>query len=178
MKTRLTVLLVSLLPILAHAGGGFASLGYVHSTIKPPKADTKASVDAIQFNFGGWLNAQRTFGAEGRAGLGFGDDSMRFDDGTRAKIEINRYYGAYMRAQFPDTMPVRPYGLLGVTRMETTESPDGSRSNSRSYSDVSLGFGVDITLDHNIYFSVEYLRVADRSTRQVSNLTLGIGGRF
>lgn len=178
MKIRLSVLLFVLLPGLAHAGGGFASLAYVHSSVEPPKASSKANPEAIQFNFGGWLNAQRTLGVEGRAGLGISDDSMRFDDGTRADIEINRYFGGYFRAQFPDTMPIRPYGLLGLTRMETTERLDGSRNKGRSYNDVSLGFGLDVTLDHNVYFTVEYLRVADRSSRQVSNLTLGIGGRF
>jgi opacity protein-like surface antigen len=178
MKTRLSIFLVALLPCMAHAGGGFASLGYVLSTVEPPKATTDAEVDAIQFNFGRWFNAQRTFGVEGRAALGFGDDAMRFADGTRAEIEIDRYFGAYLRAQFPDTMPVRPYGLLGATRVETTETYGNGNTDSRNYSDISLGLGVDVTLDHNIYFTVEYLRAADRSNRQVSNLTLGVGGRF
>ena len=182
MNIRLLVLILSALPVaalpgLASAGGGFASMAYVHSSIEPPDSNNKAKVDALQFNFGGWLNAQRTLGIEGRAALGFSDDTIRFENGQRTKVEMNRYFGAYMRAQFPDTMPVRPYGLVGLSRAETTER-DASGSSSRSYSDVSLGFGVDVTLDHNIYFTVEYMRLADRSSREISNLMLGIGGRF
>lgn len=161
---------------VAQAQSGYVSMGYVMSDLEPKRARRDADVTALQFAFGGWFNPQQTFGAEGRIALGLDDDTFTNQNGMRGKVEIDRYYGGYFRAQFPNTVPVRPYGLVGLTRVETTERTAGSRS--RSYSDVSLGFGVDVAIDRNIYLFLEYLRVADRSSSEVTNLTLGIGGRF
>ena len=172
-------LIVSLLalagPTLAQ-GTGYASLGYVFGSLEPRRSDNDASVNALQFAFGGWLNAQQTFGAEGRIALGVGNDTITFEDGSRQRVEIDRYYGGYLRAQFPNTVPVRPYGLLGATLVETSERGPGSRS--RTYSDISLGLGVELDIDRNIYLSLEYLRAIDRNSSELSNLTVGVGGRF
>ncbi len=158
------------------AQSGYVSLGYVLSDLEPKRARRDADVTALQFSFGGWFNPQQTFGAEGRIALGLDDDSFTNQNGTRGKVEIDRYYGGYLRAQFPNTVPVRPYGLVGLTRVETTEKT--TRSRGRSYSDISLGFGVDVELDRNIYVFLEYLRATDSSSSEVTNLTLGVGGRF
>ncbi|MBA3981790.1 MAG: porin family protein [Alcanivorax sp.] len=172
-------LIVSLLavagPTMAQ-GTGYASLGYVFSSLEPRHSNNDASVNALQFTFGGWLNAQQTFGAEGRIALGVGSDTITFTDATRRRVEIDRYYGAYLRAQFPNTVPIRPYGLFGTTLVETTERLTSSRS--RRYSDISLGLGVEVDLDSNIFLSLEYLRAVDRNSSEVSNLTVGVGGRF
>ncbi len=177
MRTFLITLVLLVSPTLAAASSGYASLSYVFASVEPKDADSSADVNAVQFSFGSWLNPDSTFGVEGRIGLGFGEDSARFPDADNRDVEINRYFGGYARAQFPDTLPVRPYGLLGVTRVETTERlPD--RSRSENYNDFSLGFGFDVTLDHNIYANLEFLRAVDRGTRQISFLSLGLGGRF
>ncbi len=166
----------TLIALPAQAQSGYVTMGYVLSDLEPKRARSSADVDALQFGFGGWFNAEQTFAAEGRIALGLGDDSFTNQNGIRGKVEIDRYYGGYLRAQFPNTVPVRPYGLVGVTRVETTEKTNGSRG--RSYSDVSLGFGVDVRLDRNIFVTLEYLRATDSSSSEVTNLTLGIGGRF
>ncbi|HLR18086.1 MAG TPA: porin family protein [Alcanivoracaceae bacterium] len=156
---------------------GYASLGYAFSSIEPKSGRNTAKVSAMQFAFGGWFNHQQTFGAEGRIALGFNSDDFTRNDGGKAKLKMNRYYGGYLRAQFPNTLPFRPYGLLGLSRVETREThPD--RNRSKDYNDLSLGFGIDVDLDPNIYLYVEYLRLSDRSSSEVSNLTLGVGGRF
>ena len=177
MKKSLLVVLLILFPLASHASGGFAALSYSFSAVEPSQSSRSAKVNALQFSFGSWLNAQRTLGAEVRAGLGINKDRIRLRDNSRIDIEIDRYYGGYVRAQFPDTLPIRPYGLLGLTRVETTErSDEGDRS--RSYGDISLGLGAEATIDHNVFVTVEYLRAVDRNTREISNITLGIGGRF
>ncbi len=181
---RLTSLLILTLaasfPTAALANNnGYASLGYVFSKLEPKNSSKSANVDALQFNFGGWFNHQQTFGAEGRIALGLSDGKFtpRNHTGSRPKAEIRRHYGGYLRAQFPNTLPVRPYGLLGVTRVETKEKySTGNRS--QDYNDVSLGFGVDVDLAPNMFVYAEYLRVADRSSKQITNVTLGVGGRF
>lgn len=177
MRTFLITLLLLVCPALAAASNGYAALSYVFASVEPKDADSSASVNAVQFNFGSWLNQDSTLGVEGRIGLGFNDDKARFPDSDSRDVEINRYFGGYARAQFPDTLPVRPYGLLGVTRVETTERLP-SRSRSENYNDFSLGFGLDVALDHDIYANLEFLRAVDRGTRQISFLSLGIGGRF
>jgi len=158
---------------------GFASLGYAFSNVEPKSGQNKAKVNAMQFAFGGWFNHQQTFGAEGRIALGFNNDDFTNNNNDKAKLKINRYYGGYLRAQFPNTLPFRPYGLLGISRVETREThPQPARNRSKDYNDLSLGFGIDVDLDPNVYLYVEYLRLSDRSSSEVSNLTLGVGGRF
>ena len=177
MKKLAITLLLLLSPTWALASSGYATLGYVFAQVQPKDADSSANVNAVQFSFGGWLNPDSTFGGEVRAGLGFNSDRARFSGEESPDVEINRYYSGLFRAQFPETMPVRPYGLLGISRVETTERLDSS-SSSQNYNDMSLGFGIDVTLDHNVFANLEYLRAVDRGTREISLLSLGIGGRF
>lgn len=159
------------LPLTASAGG-FAGLDFVSSKIEPDRGGS-ADPSALQFKLGTWINSNETLGGEVRLGLGVGDDRLR--GGT--DVEIDRYYGAYFRGQFPNTLPIRPYGLIGVTRIETTEDrPDGSHGNN--YSDISLGLGADIRLTNEVFLSVEYLRAVDSSDGEVSNLAIGLNGRF
>lgn len=148
--------------------GGYASIGYAFSNIEPEDTTADADVDALQFSYGSWLNPEGTFGGEFRAALGIGDDRI---NGT--EVEVDRYFGAYLRGQFPDTLPVRPYGLLGFSRVETTVGPRGEDHN-----DLSLGIGADMDVAQNVFVSLEFIRLVDRSDAEVSNLTLGVGGRF
>lgn len=160
------------LPLTAGADG-FAGLDYVSSKVEPHRGGS-AKPKAVQFKLGTWINRNETLGGEVRLGLGMGDAHLR--SGT--DVEIDRYYGAYFRGQFPNTLPVRPYGLIGVTRMETTEDRPDRHSHSKNYSDLSLGLGVDLSLTNVVFVSLEYLRVVDRGGDEVSNLALGINGRF
>ena len=167
MRKFLAVLMLSL-PMWAHAGG-FAGADLVFSSITPDGSNGSADVDALQFKFGSWINGENTLGWEFRAALGMSDDKA-----AGRKIEIDRYYGAYVRGQFPSSFPIRPYGILGLTRVETTETPGGSEN----YADLSLGLGAEATISKNLFVSLEYLRVVDHGGDEISNLGIGIGGRF
>lgn len=170
MKKWLLAALVAL-PLSASAAG-YAGLDYVTSKIEPD-AGGSAKPHAVGFKFGGWLDRSETLGGEVRIGLGSGNDNLR--PGT--SVRIDRYYGAYLRGEFPASMPVRPYGLIGATRIETTETrPSGH--HGKSYSDLSLGLGADIDLTRSVFLSVEYLRAVDHGGDRVSNLTFGINGKF
>lgn len=173
MKKWLPTIMALLLPAMAQAAG-YAGVDYVFSTIEPDERIEDADVEALQFKFGTWFNPEQTFAGELRAALGTDDDRY---GRTGVKVEIDRYYGAYLRGQFPDTLPVRPYGLLGVTRVETTEK-SGISSDGENYTDISLGIGADMRVADNVFVSLEYLRAIDRSGDEISNLSLGFGGRF
>jgi opacity protein-like surface antigen len=158
--------------ISSHAlAGGYAGVDYVFSTIEPEETTRDADVGALQFKFGTWLNPEGTLGAEFRAALGTTDDEIGNTD-----VEIDRYYGGYLRGQFPNNVPIRPYGILGLTRVET--SFKNGRTKSEDYSDVSLGIGADMDVSNQVFITLEYLRAVDRSGDEVSNLSLGVGGRF
>jgi opacity protein-like surface antigen len=64
-----------------------------------------------------------------------------------------------------------------VTRVETTEKA-GISSDGENYTDISLGIGADMRVANNVFVSLEYLRAIDRSGDEISNLSLGFGGRF
>lgn len=166
-------------PLIANAAGGYAGLSYVASSIAPDHASDHANLSAIQFNFGTWLNQQGTLGVEGRIGLGVSHGEVHYQNSRGVRnVSIDRYYGAYLRAQFPDTLPVRPYGLLGVTRVETSEEDAGNAHHGENYNDLSLGLGVDVTITQQIFVSLEYLRVADHGGDQINHIGLGVSGRF
>ncbi len=169
MKKWLLAVVTTLIVPQALAGG-YASIGYAFSNIEPEDRTSDADVDALQFSYGSWLNPEGTFGGEFRAALGISGDQL---DSNGSELEIDRYFGAYMRGQFPDTLPVRPYGLLGFSRVETTLG-----NTSDDYNDLSLGIGADMTVAQNVFVSLEFLRLVDRSDAEVSNLTLSVGGRF
>lgn len=171
MKKWLLVI-VTMLPLSALANG-FVGIDFVSSKVEPRSSNNDASPQAMQFKMGHWFNREQTFGAEGRIGLGLNDSRLQ----GNTKLEINRTYGAFVRGQFPNTVMVRPYALLGVNRIETTIKSDGGRS-SDNMSDLALGFGADIDISPVIFASVEYLRAVERSNRRVSNLSFGINGRF
>lgn len=167
MKKVLAALLLSA-PLLGHSAG-FAGVDLVFANLEPDGTNRDADLTALQFKFGSWLNSEGTFGFEFRAALGMDDDEIGGVD-----VEIDRYYGGYLRGQFPSNFQVRPYGILGLSRVETTESPGGSEN----YTDVSLGLGAEMSLSNNLFVSLEYLRMIDRSGDEMSNLGIGIGGRF
>ncbi|MEH6784507.1 MAG: outer membrane beta-barrel protein [Alcanivorax jadensis] len=170
-KTLLATL--ATLPILANASG-YAGLEIVSSKIEPDNTSASAKPEALQFKFGTWINRDETLGGELRLGLGIGDDELS----NNVDVEIDRMYGAYFRGQFPNTLPVRPYGLIGLSYIETTANFPGGGSDGENYKDLSLGLGADITITNQIFLSVEYLRAVDRSGDEVSNLGFGINGRF
>lgn len=172
MKHLPIAFVLMLLPIMASAEGGFAGIDYVFSDVEPDDLSGSADVDALQFRFGTWLNAEQTFGAEFRAALGLGDDDINGVD-----IEIDRYYGGYLRGQFPNNVSVRPYGIIGLSRVETTEKAGGG-SNSEDYWGLSMGLGAEMDLQQNMFVTLEFLRAIDSGGDEISNLSLGVGGRF
>jgi len=169
---KIAALLV-LMPCLVLApwqasAAGFAAIDMTVSHIKSKNTTGSVDINAMQFRFGTGLNETATLAAEFRAGIGFSGDS---DKGVR--YDLDRYFGAYFRGQFPNRLPLRPYGLIGVTRTEIELNRSGE-----SYSDLSLGFGADYTINPDVFVSMEYLRAVNRSKAEVSNFSIGIGARF
>ena len=162
---------LTLLPIAAGASG-FAGIDIVSSEIEPDDGGS-ADPTALQFKFGTWINRNETLGGELRLGLGIDEDDL----GRGTDVEIDRYYGAYFRGQFPNTLPVRPYGLIGLTRMETTENFPGGGSTGENYSGLSIGLGADVSLTDVVFVSVEYMRAVDSGGDEVTNLSLGLNGQ-
>ena len=165
---RPALLLFLLASPLSAWAAGFAAVDGVVSHVDPKNLSGSADIGAIQFRFGSALNSEATLGMEFRAGLGFGRERS---NGVR--YEMDRYFGAYLRGQFPANLVVRPYGLIGVSRIETTQNGSGE-----NYNDLSLGLGADYNVNETVFVSLEYLRAADRSKAEVSNFSLGVGARF
>ena len=167
MKPLALLVLLSLAPLHA-VGAGFAAIDGVVSHIDPKNISGSADISAVQFRFGAALNAETTLAAEFRVGMGFGRENN-----AGIRYELDRYFGAYLRGQFPARLPFRPYGLIGVSRVETTQNGSGD-----NYNDLSLGLGADYSINQDVFLSIEYLRAADRSEAEVSNFSLGVGARF
>lgn len=147
---------------------GYAAVDLAHVAITPGNQSRDADTWALQFLFGSYFTPEGTFAGEFRLGMGIKDDKL-----GGAKFETDRYFGGYLRAQFPKRFPLRPYAMLGVTRVETTQSGRGE-----DYNDLSIGFGAELTLNNSLFARMEYLAAANRSKGDVDNLSFGIGARF
>lgn len=129
-------------------------------------AGGEAKLDALTGRLG--LGFNPYLSGELRLGLGFGSDRVR---GT--KVELDHYYGAYVRLAMPTNTQLTPYLLGGYTRVKTDPQ---LRSSSRD--DFGYGVGVDLSLDHALSLNLEYARLLDASRVDMDALSLGFTYSF
>lgn len=126
----------------------------------------EAKLDAVAGRLG--LGFNPYLSAELRLGLGFGSDRV---GGT--KVELDHYYGGYVRLAMPTTTQLTPYLLGGYTRVKTDPQ---LRSSARD--DFGYGVGVDLSLDHALALNLEYARLLDSSRVDMDALSLGFTYSF
>jgi opacity protein-like surface antigen len=116
------------------------------------------------------------FAVEVRLGKGITDDSV-----NGVAVEIDTFYGLYVKGIVPMTNLFSAYGLLGYSRGEVTASgPGGSTSDWDN--DVSYGLGVDFALTKTTSVNLEWARMFKGtiagSSYKVNALSLGANFRF
>ena len=139
---------------------------------------------------------------EFRLGVGVGDDSnvysSTFDSGGNAfydageytavekeTIDLDKFFGLYIRASMQSSETFNPYLLFGYTKSESTvkEQVQGRRifdTNGNSVNDnpytvtdefdldgssVSFGVGADINISPNVFLNLEYMQYIDDKSR-------------
>lgn len=105
-----------------------------------------ASVTAIYGRIGTSWN--ENFSGELRVGFGIGDDTVNVS-GTDVDLEINRFFGAYIKVGAQVNEVFYLYAVLGFTRGEAEASVSGL-SATESETDVSFGLGADFNVSESL----------------------------
>lgn len=171
-KTYRAVLAVSALLISTKAalaqdyylGGSFAAIEYSESGLDD------ADLTSIYGRAGAKLNDYLS--AEIRAGVGVGDDSVGFL-GVDVNVELENFFGAYVRGGIPTGSIAYPYIIAGYTRGEVEASALGF-SESESESDISYGVGLDLNMNEQITLNIEYINYLDKNETEVSGFSVGV----
>ena len=93
---------------------------------------------------------------EWRLGSGLEGDNQNIY-GYRVKQEADLYYGAYFIGGVPISKTLYPYILLGYTQCDLKVSID-TDAIKLDYSDITLGIGLNVTLQQNLVLNAEYTR--------------------
>lgn len=142
-----------------YAGGGVAVLD----------AD-EVTLNAVYGRFGAFFN--ENISAEARLGLGVGDDSW-----LGAKVELDNFYGAYLRGGIPAGEVFYPYAILGFTKGKISVS-GGGFSDSESDSDLSYGVGADFSVSETLKINAEYMSYIDKDDFEIAGFTVGVAFSF
>lgn len=96
-----------------------------------------------------------------RAGMGMSGDNVPFGP-MKADLEVAETLGLYARGNIPVASGVMPYAVAGYSynKLKVTVPELGSASASER--GVSYGLGLEVDLDVNKTFSVEYMRLMNR----------------
>lgn len=147
-----------------YVGGNFAAIEYSEDGIDDD-ADLTALYGRVGTKFNDYLSA------EIRAGFGVGDDDVNAL-GFDVDVELENFYGVYVRGGLPTGSIAYPYVIAGYTRGEVEVSVLGF-SNSESESDISYGIGLDLNINERVTLNIEYINYLDKSEAEISGLNVG-----
>lgn len=147
---------------------------YVGGNISAYKVDIDGVDNANLVALYGRLGTEFTenFSGEIRVGTGIDDDKI-----GPVKVELNHFYGAYVRGTIPIADAFYPYAVVGFTRTELEVKVPGF-SEKDSGSDVSFGVGADIRLTSNTDLNLEYMNYYDKDEVSLDGFSLGFTYRF
>lgn len=167
MKKLLPIVFILIAPS-AFAAEPYVGVSWVRAAYKESGFAT-ANPTALAVRVGTELNPNLAI--EGRFGTGLADDTV-----SGIKLDIDNFYGAYVRGLLP-TGTITPYGLLGWTKGKATASA-GSVSISDSDSDLSYGIGVDAWLSKTVALNAELGRLLKGDGYKIDALSFGVVFKF
>ena len=163
--------------LLAVSGGVFAGDMYYGGNLafidySEPGLD--ASVTALYGRIG--TNWNENFSGELRVGFGIGDDTVDIL-GEDVDIELNNFFGAYIKGGAQVNEVFYPYAIVGFTRGEAEASVLGF-SVTESETDVSFGLGADFNVSESLTLNLEYMNYFDKDSAELSGFSLGFTSAF
>lgn len=156
-----------------YVGGNISAMKY-----KEDGLSDSANLVALYGRLG--TEFTENFSAEIRVGTGLADDKVSVPTVIGAvdvNVELNYFYGAYVRGTIPIADAFYPYAIVGFTRGELEAKALGL-SESSSEDDVSFGVGADIRLTSNTDLNLEYMNYIDKNEASIDGFSLGFTYRF
>ena len=136
--------------------------GANYSAVELDTTATDFDLGAVSGRVGSQVN--ENLSAEFRVGVGVSDDDS---------VEIDKYFGGYIRGSLPLNEGIAPYVIAGFTDVDVD-----SDAGSDSEDDFSYGIGVDFALDNQLTLNVEYMQLIDGDDWEASAFSLGVATRF
>ena len=172
MLKKLTTLSIAVAALTC--GGHAMAAHYVGGNLAAVQADFDRVGDADLVALYGRLGTEfsENFSGEIRVGTGIDDDRV-----NGVKVELDHFYGAYVRGGIPLGDVFFPYAVVGLTRAELQLS-NRLFSSKESGTDVYFGLGTDIHLSSNVDLNVEYMNYYDKNDVAVDGFAVGMTYRF
>ena len=175
LSLALGVSIASLTSVFSFADRLYVGANYNHHSYDEGAYD--ADLNSVSLKLGYYFN--RHFSGELRAGKGFGDDTENAY-GYDVDLELDNFYGAYLRAGYPMSKTIYPYAVVGMTRA----SFDAHLSNypslgvEESVTDASFGLGADFRLSNTLSLNLEYMDYISDDNIDLDGLSIGINKHF
>ncbi|MBC6428061.1 MAG: porin family protein [Cellvibrionales bacterium] len=170
----LTALVFS--PVYAEDELYYGGLGY--AALESSAGSVDRDAHGIYGSLGVKFN--KHFSGEVRAAFGVGDDQG---------VELDTFFGAYVRAGVPITERFSLYALAGYTRSESgavdldaftvtvegvdVDSVEVEGVDSASETDISFGVGTDYKFTDRFGLNVEYTNYLDKGSAELSGFSVG-----
>lgn len=173
----LSALLLSTSAFAANATGNYAGVQYGMATYSETGfPDLSPSVLFLRAGH----KMSKNLAIEGRIGFGIASDSTIIS-GINLDLKVDSLLSAFAVGSVPVSRNVDVYGLLGLTsgKLTATASSGGlSASASTTESDLSYGFGVNISSSKDMSWNAEYVSYINKSAWSISTLSVGVNFAF
>jgi len=169
-KTCTTILVATALTLSAHSMGGETYYGGGLTALDVTENDLKITVTTLHGLVGTRFN--ENIAAEIRLGTTIADDTVNGID-----VEVESFYGAYLKGGAQISETIYPYIIAGYTRGKLKGSYNGY-SASESESDAAFGVGVDLSLFSTAKLNLEYISYLDKGGSEFSGFSLGFSKAF
>jgi len=166
----------------SYVGGSFNLIAYKDSDVGDSfnVSGDQVSADAdlgnlnltLGYNFNRWVSL------ETRIGLGIFSDN--FLPNEPVELSIDKQYGIYSLFYITDELErLSPYLMLGytITKAEL-EFTDTGVSFSKTEKDLSYGVGLDVELNEEFSFGVEFSQLIKANTFEIRSINIDITRKF
>ncbi|MDX1693386.1 MAG: porin family protein [Ketobacteraceae bacterium] len=127
---------------------------------------TDFDLGALYGRFGSQFN--ENLSGELRVGVGVSDDEV-----LGFNVEIDKYFGGYVRGSVPLNDGIMPYIIVGITDVDI-DTDAGSDSDE----DLSYGIGLDFKIDNQLMLNLEYMNMYDDDDVEITGLSIGAAATF
>ncbi len=167
-KTCLSLIALAL-SLNSYAQDNYVGINY--GSIDFEEAGDSLDLDTINFTIGSNLNEH--IAGELRGGVGISNE-----DEAGVSIGIDSLIGAYGRINLPNSSPVTPYVVAGVTQVKLEVDFLGLGSATADETDASYGLGADFNVSDNTKLNLEYMKYLDKDGAEIAGLNVGIAVKF
>ncbi|MBL4794173.1 MAG: porin family protein [Pseudomonadales bacterium] len=109
-------------------------------------------------------------------GIGIDKDDMDVNN-LNTSVEIDKYWGTYIRPEFTVAEGIKAYGLFGYADVDAISGFNQSEIDVDDHG-ISYGIGAEFAFTPLVSGSIEYMQLLDGDKIDTSSLGLGVNVKF